>query len=170
MIGCREFAEAMTQFGGGFSPVQFNTYTIKIPGVATMGKSKGRPSLTLPTTTTVVVPVSTGPTGGFGLDPSQRLMPPRQQQRYKREMQWVAPRVALWELPLTLLADRPLGPIALEPPEELDQVPVLEVPRAEVLPSLIRRQSLVQLALRTATLTTLGRRVSFDSNGILSFP
>jgi hypothetical protein len=61
-------------FGAGFSPVAFNTITTEIPGSAieaSGGSSKGGGSagggVSDPTFITTVVPVSTGPTGGFGL-------------------------------------------------------------------------------------------------------
>jgi hypothetical protein len=56
-------------FGAGVSPVQFNTVTTTIPGVyALSGGSKkgGTNMISLPITVTNIVPVSTGPTGGFG--------------------------------------------------------------------------------------------------------
>jgi hypothetical protein len=58
-------------FGAGFSPVQFNTVTTEIPGSAITipgSPKKGGSSggFSPPTFITTVVPVSTGPTGGFG--------------------------------------------------------------------------------------------------------
>jgi hypothetical protein len=60
-------------FGAGFSPVQFNTVVTEIPGSAIPATS-GSPKkggttgggVSPPTFVTTVVPVSTGPTGGFG--------------------------------------------------------------------------------------------------------
>jgi hypothetical protein len=60
-------------FGGGISPVQFSTVVTEVPGTAipeTAGSPKKGGStgggVTAPTFITTVVPVSTGPTGGFG--------------------------------------------------------------------------------------------------------
>jgi hypothetical protein len=66
-------ADGSGGFGGGLSPVGFNSVTTTIPGVAILGgrggSKKGGSSgggFTPPTTSTVVTPFSTGPTGGFG--------------------------------------------------------------------------------------------------------
>jgi hypothetical protein len=59
-------------FGAGFSPVQFNTVVTEVPGSPipeTFGSPKKGGSsggFTPPTFVTTVIPVSTGPTGGFG--------------------------------------------------------------------------------------------------------
>jgi hypothetical protein len=55
-------------FGAGFSPVQLNTVTIEVPGSATStsGSPKNGGASSGPTFVTNEVPVSTGPTGGFG--------------------------------------------------------------------------------------------------------
>jgi hypothetical protein len=58
-------------FGAGFSPVNFNAVTTEVPGSAiqTFGspkKGKLSSGFSDPTFVTTVVPVSTGPTGGFG--------------------------------------------------------------------------------------------------------
>jgi hypothetical protein len=57
-------------FGGGISPVQFNTVVTEVPGdpipeTFAKGGSTGG-GVTPSTFVTTVVPVSTGPTGGFG--------------------------------------------------------------------------------------------------------
>jgi hypothetical protein len=57
-------------FGAGLSPVQFNTVVTEVPGTAipetsSKGGSTGG-GVTPSTFITTVVPVSTGPTGGFG--------------------------------------------------------------------------------------------------------
>jgi hypothetical protein len=61
----------MGGFGAGFSPVQFTPVTTVIPGslIVTQGSPKGGNSMAYsdPTSSTVFVPSSTGPTGGFGL-------------------------------------------------------------------------------------------------------
>jgi hypothetical protein len=62
-------ASGTGSFGAGFSPIQFNTVTTEIPGVAivTLGSPKtGGNAISAPTFVTTVVPVSTGPTSGFG--------------------------------------------------------------------------------------------------------
>ena len=60
-------------FGAGLSPVQFNTVVTEVPGTPIPelfgGSKKGGSSgggVTPPTFITTIVPVSTGPTGGFG--------------------------------------------------------------------------------------------------------
>jgi hypothetical protein len=66
-------------FGAGFSPVAFQTITTEIPGTAIAASASnnspkggggntggGGGGVTPPTFITTVVPVSTGPTGGFG--------------------------------------------------------------------------------------------------------
>jgi hypothetical protein len=61
-------------FGGGLSPVQFNTVVTEVPGTpipptSSGGSKKGGSTgggVTPPTFITTVVPMSTGPTGGFG--------------------------------------------------------------------------------------------------------
>jgi hypothetical protein len=60
-------------FGAGLSPVQFNTVITEVPGTPIPelfgGSKKGGSTgggVTPPTFITTIVPVSTGPTGGFG--------------------------------------------------------------------------------------------------------
>jgi hypothetical protein len=77
-VGTLEFDGTTTSsgtggFGAGFSPVNFYSVTTEVPGAACClynqksGKKGGTPTGFAPSTfTTVVTPVSTGPTGGFG--------------------------------------------------------------------------------------------------------
>jgi hypothetical protein len=65
-------SSGMGSFGAGLSPVQFNTVVTEIPGTAIEGTS-GSPKkggttggVSPPTFITTIVPVATGPTGGFG--------------------------------------------------------------------------------------------------------
>jgi hypothetical protein len=66
-------SSGMGSFGAGLSPVQFNTVVTEVPGTAIEGTSGSPKSggssgggVSPPTFITTVVPVATGPTGGFG--------------------------------------------------------------------------------------------------------